>query len=295
MRNLISTGLLTIALNSSLLALEDKQLLALAQEAYTARADAGGLTNRDAAVEAFREPFEGVDDAMRTRALVLSLYSIDETDSKWSMSASVPMGILYALADDPEFIRDWSAYRKMLKNETNPRKFFLLSAIAPSVNADTDKQHDFVAERIHMLFADGRVAKEEGEYTRPYAHDVSQYAYTAIVGNLRLLGADFEPPAKNLPHEEQAVILAKWLKENWPGCEDIEIPRRLLGETSKARMALVENQPPSPSRIKKREQKTLQDAIPQNEESRLPWIIAGVLLLGILALLLKAFKGKSTS
>ena len=30
------------------------------------------------------------------------------------------------------------------------------------------------------------------------------------------------------------------------------------------------------------------------KKSSLPWIIAGVLLVGILALLLKAFKGKST-
>lgn len=291
MKNLISTGLLSIALNSSLLALEDKQLVALAQEAYTARSEAGGLTNRDAAVEAFREPFEGVDDAMRIRALALSLYSIDESDSRWSMSASVTMAPLYALREDPRFIRDWSAFRKMLKNETDPRKFYLLSAIAPSVNAD--KLHDFVAERTHMLFADGRVAKEEGEYTRPYAHDVSEYAYTAIVGNLKSLGAGFEPPAKNLPHEEQAVILAKWLKENWPGCEDIETPRRLLGETSKPRKALVENQQPSPSRIKDREQETTQVSKPQKEESRLPWIISWVLLVGIPALLLKIFKGKS--
>ena len=85
-------------------------------------------------------------------------------------------------------------------------------------------KHDFVAERAHMLFADGRVAKEEGEYTQPYAHDVSEYAYMVIVGNLRALSADFKPPPKELPHPEQAVILARWLKANWPGCEDLQLP-----------------------------------------------------------------------
>ena len=84
--------------------------------------------------------------------------------------------------------------------------------------------NDFVAERAHMLFADGRVAKEEGEYTKAYAHDVSVYAYSAIVANLKALDAEFAPPPRTLPHEEQALILAKWLKKNWPGCGDIVLP-----------------------------------------------------------------------
>ena len=271
----------------------DAQLVAMAKEAFAARTDAGGLANKEEGVGAFRKPFQGVSDSKRIRALALSLYAIDESDPKWSMSSSITMGASYALGDDPNFISDWSSLREMLKVEKSPRKFYLLSKLAPWTTSD--RKHDFVAERTHMLFADGRVAKDEGEYTKSYAHDVSAYAYKAIVGNLKALGADFEPPAKDLPHEEQAVILAKWLKENWPRCEHIKIPRRLLGEESRPRKALIEDQQLSPSRIKEREKKTSQEAKPQNEESRLPWIIAGVLLVGILLLLLKIFKSKSTS
>jgi hypothetical protein len=215
----------------------DKDLLGIVKEGFKARADAGGLTNKKEAVLAFRKPFEHLTDEQKIRALTLFLYDIDEHDQKWSMSSSITMGASYALKDDPDFINDWSSLQGLLKNERDPRKFYLLSNLTPWARGE--HLHDFIAERTHMLFADGRVAKEEGEYTREYAHDVSVYTYTAIVGKLRALGADFEPPAKNLPHEEQAVILAKWLKENWPRCENIEIPRRLLGEKPRPRKALV--------------------------------------------------------
>ena len=175
-------------------------------------------------------------------------------------------------------------------NEKDPRKFYLLSNLVPRTR---DKErHDFIEERIHMLFADGRVAKEEGEYTKTYAHDVLEYAYAAIIGNLRALGADFEPPAKNLSHEEQTVILAKWLKKNWPNCENIEIPVRISGEEPRPRKALVEKEKPSSAQTKKREQEKLQEANTENE-SRLPWIISGVSLVAILALLFKVWKGKA--
>ena len=209
------------------------------------------------------------------------------------MRSSNSMVAAYALGQDKQLISDWSTLREMLREEKKPRKFYLLSGLIPWSRGD--ERHDFVFEFTHMLFADGRVSKDEGEYTKSYAHDISFYAYKAIVNSLSALGADFEPPAKNLPHEEQAVILAKWLKENWPSCENIEIPRRLLGEESRPRKSLTDKPKPSPSWIKGREKETPQEAKLQNEESRLPWIISGVLLLGILALLLKTFKGKSTS
>lgn len=273
------------AFSSFLSAKTDDDLLEIIKEGFEEKANAGGRPDKREALLAFRRPFVGLSDAQKIKSLLLFLYDIDKNDSKWSMSSQITMGTSSILIDDPDFIKDWTTLRKMLRTERDSRKFYLLSKLAPRTNAA--EQHDFVAERTHMLFADGRVAKDEGEYTRPYAHDVSAYAYKAIVGNLKALGAGFEPPAKNLPHKEQAVILAKWLKGNWPGCENIEIPRHFLGEGSRPRKALIENQQSSPSRIKEREKKTPQDAKPQNKESRLPWIIAGVLLVGIFALLLK--------
>jgi len=290
MKSLLVLGLILVAASSIGLGQTDEDLAKIAKEAFAARARAGGLTNKEDAVQAFERPFRTLEDAQRVRALALSLYAIDESDPKWSMSASIVMGTSYALGDDPDFISDWSALRQMLKNEKDPRKFYLLSNLVPRTR--DRERHDFVEERIHMLFADGRVAKEEGEYTRTYAHDVSEYAYTAIVGNLRALGADFEPPAKNLPHEQQAVILANWLKENWPGCENIEIPRRPSGVEPRPRKAFVEKVKPSSAQTKELEQEKPHEANAENE-SRLPWFIAGVSLVAILALIFKVWKGKS--
>lgn len=283
--------ILLMAFSSLLAAKTDDDLLEIVKEGFDEKANAGGLANKQEALLAFRKPFEGLSDAQKIRSLLLFLYDIDESDSKWSMSSQITMGTSSVIIDDPNFIEDWTTLRKMLRGEKSPRKFYLLSKLTPRTN--TDEKHDFVSERMHMLFADGRVAKEEGEYTRDYAHDVSAYAYKAIIGNLKALGADFEPPAENLPHEEQAMILAKWLKENWPRCENLEIRSGLLSEESRPRKSLLEK--PSSSQVKEREPEAHQETKSQNEGNRFPRIITGVLLVGILLLLLKIFKSKSTS
>lgn len=267
----------------------DDQLLGIGREAIHQRAEAKGSEREK---EAFRKVLQGLSDPQKIRAIAYRVLDSDN-NPKYTMRSSNSMVAAYALGQDKQLISDWSTLREMLREEKKPRKFYLLSGLIPWSRGD--ERHDFVFEFTHMLFADGRVSKDEGEYTKSYAHDISFYAYKAIVNSLSALGADFEPPAKNLPHEEQAVILAKWLKENWPSCENIEIPRRLLGEESRPRKSLTDKPKPSPSWIKGREKETPQEAKLQNEESRLPWIISGVLLLGILALLLKTFKGKSTS
>lgn len=269
-------------------AVSDEELLDIGRKALKDHATAKGGESKKAA---FRSALQGLSDAQKIRAVAYRVLASDD-DPKHTMKSSNTMAVAYALGQDRELVEDWNELREMLRRERDPRQFFLLSGLVPW--SDNNVLHDFVFEFTHMLFADGRVAKDEGEYTRAYAHDVSEYAYTAVIGNLRALGAEFEPPAKNLPHEEQAVILAKWLKENWSSCENIEIPRRLSGEEPRPEKAFVEKEKPSFVQIKKREQEKLQETNAENE-SRLPWIIAGVLLVGILALLLKAFKGKSTA
>lgn len=264
----------------------DDELVKVAKDAYEARWNA---TNKEERVQIFRQYFHGFSDDLKLKAILLRLYDVDQ-NPKWSMSSEIIAGPQYVFAEDPNFIADWSALREMLNAEKSPRKFYLLSKLAPWSNKS--KQHDFVAERTHMLFEDGRVAKNEGEYTRPYAHVVSVYAYKAIVENLKALGADFEPPAVNLPHEEQAMILAKWLKGNWPGCENIEIPSRLLGGEVRPRKSSTEKAKPSPSRMNEQTKETPQEAKHMSRKSLLPWVISGTLLVGILLLLPKAIKGK---
>jgi hypothetical protein len=262
---------------------EDERLLQLAKEGFEARSHAGGLASKEEAVPAFQKVFAGINDSQKIKALAFYLYDIDRSESKWSMSATTVMGPIYALSDDPDFINDWSALREMLGQERDPRKFYLLSRLVPLTMDEPN--YDFIAERTHMLFADGRVAKEEGEYTKDYAHDVSVYAYNAIMGNLRILGADFEPPPKDLPHEEKAVILAKWLKANWPGCEGIEIPERQSSIRSQQGMSLVERAiTRHPRRVP--EGPSGQDGT-NDSGIHYRWIVSGVLFVGILVLVFK--------
>ncbi len=197
------------------------QLIEITKKAFKARENHPNLSRNEKFTRAFQDSFNGISAEKRTIALAHYLYDIDATSPEWAMSTMITMGVIDLLAADPEFIKDWSYLRQMIANEKDPRKFYLLSKIASMAKTPND---DFVAARAHMLFADGRVAKEEGEYTKDYAYDVSIYAYSAIVANLKALDAEFEPPPRTLPHEEQALILAKWLKENWPGCGDLVMP-----------------------------------------------------------------------
>lgn len=277
-------------LTSSVLGQNDERLLQIVKEGFEARKRAGGVTDKLPAVQAFRKPFEGVEDSQKIRALALYLYDLDQSGSKWSMSGDSASAPISALSDDPDFINDWSSLRPMLQRERDPRRFYLLSKLVPLT--EDEPQHDFIAERTHMLFADGRVAKEEGEYTKSYAHDVSEYAYVAIVGKLRVVGADFEPPPDDLPHEEQALILTKWLKEKWPGCENIKIPGQLAPEEKRpdkknqgAEISLLPT-----AKTSKEKTSSTAEAGQAAEKSHWPWFIGGVILLAMLFLLIRVVK-----
>ncbi len=267
----------------------DNQLLEIGREAIRQRAEAKGAEREK---EAFRKALQGLSDSQKIRAVAYRVLDSDN-NPKYAMKSSNSMVAAYALGQDQQLISDWSTLREMLREEKNPRKFYLLSGLTPWTRGD--KRHDFVFEFTHMLFADGRVAKDEGEYTREYAHDVSEYAYQAIVNSLRALGADFEPPPKDLPHEQQALILAKWLKANWPRCRDIEIPPRLSGEKPglDIRKPSAHRRGKSPSRqIPARPREA--DENDTTAENRLPRIISGVLLVGIVVLVLKIWKGRGS-
>lgn len=279
MRNSLLSWPIFAVLVSNVFGQEDVKLLRLAKEGFEARLNAGGLANKESCVSAFRKPFEGLEDSQRIRALALYLYNIDQSDSKWSMSASISMGPTYALRDDPDFIKDWSFLRQMLRHENDPRKFYLLSGLVPLTKEEP--QHDFIAERTHMLFADGRVAKDEGEYTRDYADDVSEYAYAAIVGNLRVRGADFVPPSGDLPHEEQAKILAKWLKENWTGCEGLEIPEPREKRAEKRNQRVETSFLPTAETSKKKIRVKTRGG-QATGKSRWLWLVGGAIILAVI-------------
>jgi hypothetical protein len=264
----------------------ENELLEIGKSAIDKRASAKGSEEEKAA---FRNAFNGLSDAQKIRAISYRVLASDD-DPRYSMRSSNSSVAAYALGQDKELISDWSELRKMLIETRDPRKFFLIAGIIPWSN--DEHKHDFVYELTHMLFADGRVSKDEGEYTKSYADDVSEYAYSAIVGKLRSLKADFEPPAKDLPHDEQTLVLAKWLKEKWPGCENLEIPGQQAPEgkrpdrTNQGAKILT---PPTAITSKERV-----PVAPETEQavkkSHWPWLIGGVIFFAMLFLLIRVVK-----
>lgn len=211
----------------------DKELLEIGITAIEKRASARGSEEEKAA---FRNAFNGLSDAQKIRAISYRVLASDD-NPKHYMRASNSAIASYSLGQDRELITDWSELRVMLKETKDPRKFFLIAGLIPW--SSDEQKYDFVYELTHMLFADGRVAKNEGEYRLPYADDVSEFAYSAILGKLRSLKADFEPPSKKLRHEEQVVILVKWLRENWPGCENLGDGEPLMADAIRPRKPLT--------------------------------------------------------
>lgn len=266
----------------------ENELLDIGRSAFEKRASAKGA---DEAKAIFRDALNGLSDAQKIRAIAYRVLAFDE-NPKYTMKSSNSMVAAFALGQDQELIADWSELRDMLKEAKDPREFFLISGLIPW--SSDERKHDFVGEFALMLFADGRVAKDEGEYTKYYAGDVSEYAYDAILISLRALGADFEPPAEKLPHEQQALILAKWLKRKWPGCENLEIPVHL---SSKEQRPGKKNQAaeipvfPTAKNLKDTPSSTSVSG-PRTEKRHWPWIIGGSLFLSLLVLLTRVVKNR---
>jgi hypothetical protein len=266
-------------------ALEDSELADFARTALEDRAKVG---NAEEAKRRFRKALETLDDAQKIRAFALYFFETDE-DPRWKMSTKITMTAGYALGQDSSVINDWSELRKLIREESDPRKFYLLSCLIPW--STESEKFDFVAERLHMLFQNGPVARDEGEYTKSYSHDVSLYAYESIITNLRILGADFETPTANLNHEDRVLVLAKWLKENWPGCENLKIPPQLSGEGIRPDRKLATST--TPPLTSEGAEKSASSAARNSEQSarkyHWAWIITGALaFLVFLSTLIKS-------
>lgn len=216
-----------------------EELILIAKKAFEARSKAQ-IDNHEP-IGAFRKAFDGLSDKEKLQAVAMHLFALD-SEPEWKMTSSLRWIPANALGPDPEFVTDWTPLRKMLRTEEDPRRFYLLTAMNPF----STKEHpmDFVADEVHMLFRSGPVTKNEGEYTKSYSHDVSLFAYQRILGALRVQGADFTPPSEDVPHEERIMTLAKWLKENWPGCEGISASEMSLRKAREPRKSLKDQSPP---------------------------------------------------
>lgn len=148
------------------------------------------------------------------------------------MSDAGVTGILNAF---PDILTENSdvELRKLLAAESDPRRFHLLRInLVEQLVFRYGKS--FIPEMAPMLLRDGRVGRGRGEYTMMGESDVSVGTYASIINQLKRQGASFEEPPEEMEHVLRKRILALWLKENWPGCEELEIPAQ-AGERKELR------------------------------------------------------------
>ncbi len=217
--------------------LSDAELADICGEALRTANSRGGSERR---VEGFANGLDGLTDAQKIRAFAFWAFTIDEMPAR-HMRWETTSDLVYFQVLKPDIIQDWREMRKLLKNEQDPRKFFLLcSMTGPTMEAD-----GLIPEKFHMLFAEGRVVKDAGERTPPWAHSVAAYTYRHIVGMISKREGAFERPPDSLPLEERVMILANWLKEHWPGCADLEIPDEERTRQTFSRTPRSERVPPA--------------------------------------------------
>jgi hypothetical protein len=158
-----------------------------------------------------------LNDSEKTRAIALMMFEFDRNDGRFQYDAANV--VMYIFRYEPLFITNPSPLKELMMRETDPRRFYLLSSIANQL-MDTQKS-DFVVETTPMLFRHEPLAKMVGEYHFENLSDASHNSYRMIIKNLNLLNADFIPPDEQLPYPDKIAILVKWLKSNYPGCENL--------------------------------------------------------------------------
>lgn len=198
--------------------------------------------------EAIFDTMGQLNDSEKTRAIALRMFEFDKNDGRLQYNAANV--VMYIFLYDPLFITDPSPLKELMMRETDARRFYLLSSIANQL-MDTQKA-DFVVETAPMLFRHEPLAKMVGEYYFENLSDASFNSYGMIVRNLKLLNANFIQPDEKLPYPERISILVKWLRENYPGCENLgektASPLELKGVKATERPAVrQEKRTPVPS------------------------------------------------
>ncbi len=195
----------------------DKTLLEIAQHAFDKRK---AVKNEKLGIEAIREGMANLSDAERTRAMALRIFDLDDKD-QGRMRYNTTSSVERVLKDDPSLITDPSELKKMIVNEKDARKLFVLVSMANQLMES--QKSDFVLEVAPMLFRHEPLARMsvDSEYYFENLSDASFFAYGSVIRNLKILNANFIPPDNNLPYPDKILILVKWLKENYPDCEQL--------------------------------------------------------------------------
>jgi hypothetical protein len=120
------------------------------------------------------------------------------------------------LRENKELVTSDDYLRKSLRDEADPRKFFLLHCLASGFRASHGG--DYIDECRHMLFEEGRVVKPLGPGKRTsFYGSVSHYTYECILAELKRSGSSFSPQNKGLSHEVKIAYLDEWLSTNRRG------------------------------------------------------------------------------
>jgi len=118
------------------------------------------------------------------------------------------------------YLKDFSILRDVIKNEDDPRMFYLMASHADFVSEASGET--FIPEMFRMLDSSG-LAKNEfrrtGPGEPPVETSVSVYSYWSIVRQLKRAESSFVPPDRGVDHKKGVRILKEWLIANWPGCE----------------------------------------------------------------------------
>ncbi len=226
--------ILGICLSAQAEPLTEAQLGEIGRTAFERRKEARGDAAR---IQTMRDALGDLNDVEKTQVLAFYIFSRDAKDGRMRAGYGAPAGDV--LMDDPSLITDPSELKRMLGAENDVRKFHLLSSMSEQI-ADAHKV-DFIPEYSRMLFRHEPMAKMGGEYIFENLTNASFFAYDGIVNNLKTLGAGFPPPDQELPYEERIPILVKWLKANWPGCDNLGMP-----ESKNKDAAVLKTQNPRP-------------------------------------------------
>jgi len=205
----------------------DQKLLEIAHSAFD---QSRAARNKNLGIQAIRDGMADLNDAEKTRAMALLIFDLDAKDHG-RMRDNPASLVEIALMEDPALIGDPAELKRMIAKEDGGRKFYILAAIA--VQLMNSQKADFVAEMSPMLFRHGPVTKTsvDSEYYNEGLTDASFLAYGLIAKNLEILNTKFVPPDQSLPYTERIPILVKWLRENWPGCENLGIGKTASIET----------------------------------------------------------------
>ena len=137
---------------------------------------------------AIRDLFSGLDDAQKIDEIFDYLIAYDRKleNTPYAMPQISDSPFVVILRNDPGLISNIDHLRDLLKDERDPRRFFLLSRLA-AVFA-VERKIEFSREMKHMLLERGKVSNARASARNPRYEDAALYTYGVILNDLERAG-----------------------------------------------------------------------------------------------------------